>query len=135
MEDNRTRMQPVELSVAADRAMMLIIRLTTAGVVTRAGLTIDAMDSLKMAAEEACACLMTQDCAAKRLVIRYECVSDALIITVRVPDAFEGTTEIDDAEMDVMRCILESLADEVHFEFSNGWIQAIELRTSLLSEG
>ena len=38
---------PVELKVAADPGMMLVIRLTTAGVVTRAGLTIDAMDNLR----------------------------------------------------------------------------------------
>ena len=52
---------PVELTVAAEPGMMLVIRLTTAGVVTRAGLTIDAMDNLKIAAEEACSCLIGQE--------------------------------------------------------------------------
>ena len=44
---------PVELRVAANADMMLVVRLATAGVTARAGLTLDAMDGFKMAAEEA----------------------------------------------------------------------------------
>jgi anti-sigma regulatory factor (Ser/Thr protein kinase) len=39
--------------------MLLVIRLTTAGVMARAGLTVDILDDLKMSVEEACYCLIT----------------------------------------------------------------------------
>ena len=51
---NRT----VELSVPAHRDMMLVLRLTTAGVVARAGLGVDRINDVKMAVEEACALII-----------------------------------------------------------------------------
>ena len=36
----------VALSIPADASMMLVARLTTAGAIARAGLTVDRMDSL-----------------------------------------------------------------------------------------
>ena len=48
--------EAVELKVPAEQNMMLVLRLTTAGVVARAGLTVDRMDDVKMAVEEACSC-------------------------------------------------------------------------------
>ena len=38
--------EPVELKLPAEQSMMLVLRLTTAGVVTRAGLTVDRMDDV-----------------------------------------------------------------------------------------
>ena len=122
---------PVELTVAADPGMMLVIRLTTAGVVTRAGLTVDAMDNLKIAAEEACNCLIGQQNPPKRLGLTFACRDDALCTTVRGLDSECETGELDEAELDVVRCILESLADGVSFDVCDGWIRAIELRSAL----
>lgn len=122
---------PVELTVAAEPGMMLIIRLTTAGVVTRAGLSIDVMDSLKIAVEEACVCLIGQDSPPERLALRFDCGEDALRIRADALDAGEGGEGMDEAEMDVVRCILESLADDVAFHLEDGRIRAIELRSAL----
>lgn len=123
---------PVELTVAADSGMMLVIRLTTAGVVTRAGLTIDAMDNLKIAAEEACNCLIGQENPPKRIGLTYECRDGALYTTVRGLDMECAACEPDEAELDVIRCILESLADGVNIDMCNGRIRAIELRSALV---
>lgn len=123
---------PVELTVAADAGMMLIIRLTTAGVVTRAGLTIDAMDNLKIATEEACNCLIGQENPPKRLGLNFSCANDNLKIAVRGMDSECASGELDEAELDVMRCILESLADGVDFDVRDGRIHAIELRAALI---
>ena len=41
--------EPVELKLPAEQNMMLVMRLTTAGVVARAGLTVDRMEDVKMA--------------------------------------------------------------------------------------
>jgi len=123
---------PVELTVAADAGMMLVIRLTTAGVVTRAGLTIDAMDNLKIAAEEACNCLIGQANPPKRIGLTYECRDGALYTTVRGLDMDCAACECDEAELDVIRCILESLADGVNINMCEGRICAIELRSALV---
>ena len=51
----------VELSFPSDKSMMLVLRLTAAGVLARAGLTVDVMDDVKLAVEEACNCLIGQE--------------------------------------------------------------------------
>lgn len=122
---------PVELSVAADAGMMLVIRLTTAGVVARAGLTIDAMDSLKMATEEACNCLIGQKNPPERIALRFSCEDDALVIRAIAGTSEEPQGGFDETEMEIVRCILAALADEVTFDVRDGWIRAIELRTAL----
>ena len=123
---------PVELTVAADPGMMLVIRLTTAGVVTRAGLTIDAMDNLKIAAEEACNFLIGQKNPPERILVKYECRDGALYTTVSGLDKASEPGEADEAELEVARCILEALADGVHFDVCNGWVRGIELRSALV---
>ena len=123
---------PVELTVAADPGMMLVVRLTTAGVVTRAGLTIDAMDNLKIATEEACSCLIGQENPPARIGLKYECRDGALVTSVRGLDMACASCEADEAELDVARCILETLVDNVDFDMCDGRIRAIELRSALV---
>ena len=123
---------PVELNVAADSGMMLVIRLATAGVVTRARLTIDAMDNLKIATEEACSCLIGQANPPQRLALTYTCRDDALFIDIRGQEPGSAGGTMDEIELDVVRCILESLADGVSFDMLDGRIRAIELRAALV---
>ena len=104
---------PVTLNVAADAGMMLIVRLTTAGVVTRAGLTIDAMDNLKIATEEACNCLINQTNPPRRIALEYSCADGELHISLCALESECPQGAVDEVEMDVVRCILESLADGV----------------------
>lgn len=122
---------PVELSVAADRSMMLVIRLTAAGVIARAGLTIDAMDSLKMATEEACNCLIAQKNPPERLAVRFAIEDDELVIQAIAGADEDVQGDVDENELEIVRCILASLADDVAFDVSNGWLRAIELRARL----
>lgn len=70
---------PVELVVAADAESMLIVRLTAAGVLARAGSTLDKMDSLKSAVEEACTCLVNQTNPPERMALRFSCEDDQLV--------------------------------------------------------
>lgn len=130
MGDHRLK-APVELSVAADAGMMLVIRLTAAGVIARAGLTIDAMDSLKMATEEACNCLISQDNPPERLAVRFACEDDDLVIRVIASSAESARGNLDETELEIIRCILASLANSVAFDVRDGWIRAIELREKL----
>ena len=55
-----------------------------------------------------------------------------LYTTVQALCGGDSSCGIDDAELDVVRCILESLADGVDFDVRDGRIHAIELRSSLV---
>ena len=123
---------PVELSVAADAGMMLVIRLTTAGVITRAGLTVDVMDNLKMAAEEACNCLIGQENPPERIALRFSSEDDMLVIRAIAGDGDSVGGGMDEAELDVVHCILSALCDDVKFDVQDGRICAIELRTAIM---
>jgi anti-sigma regulatory factor (Ser/Thr protein kinase) len=122
---------PVELKVAADPGMMLVIRLTTAGVVTRAGLTIDAMDNLKIATEEACNCLIGDEGdAPSRLCLRFAQEENELVIRIS-GDNIEAGRCISEDESCVICCILESLVDKVSVEKDGEMVHAVVLRIAL----
>lgn len=122
---------PVELNVAADPSMMLVVRLTTAGVLARAGLTMDIVDNLKMATEEACNCLIGQTNPPKKLNLRFDCTDDRLTVTAAAKDCDAPRGAADETELEIVRCILSSLAGEVSLDVQQGWIRSIELRTAL----
>ena len=121
--------EPVELKLPAEQNMMLVLRLTTAGVVARAGLTVDRMDDVKMAVEEACNCLIGGDPAPRRLCLRF--VEDESFLRIRVcgDGACTGAANAD--ELGVARCILESLVDGVDMCMHGDAIGAVELRIAL----
>ena len=122
--------EAVELKVPAEQNMMLVLRLTTAGVVARAGLTVDRMDDVKMAVEEACNCLMDSETPPRRIALRFEDKGDALLICV-CGDSECGGSVIEEDEAGVVRCILESLVDGVNVRMHENGIGALELRVAL----
>ena len=117
--------EPIELKVPAKKESMLVIRLTAAGVIARAGLTVDRLDDVKRAVEEACACLIEAETPPKSLHIAFQCEKDGLRIVIRGDCA--GRV-FDPDEMQVVRCILESLTDGVDMREENGSLASIELR-------
>ena len=121
--------EPVELALPARRNMMLVLRLTTAGVVARAGLTVDRMDDVKLAVEEACSCLISEAGGPERLRLRFEEADGALRISVRG----EGGTPaaIGEDEREVVRCILESLVDGAELRADGAAVTGVELRVAL----
>ena len=121
--------EPVELKLPAEQNMMLVMRLTTAGVVARAGLTVDRMDDVKMAVEEACNCLIGGESAPRQLCLRFAAEDGFLKIRVCGDGACTGAANAD--ELGVARCILESLVDGVEMCMHGDVIGAVELRISL----
>lgn len=117
--------EPIELKVPAKKENMLVIRLTAAGVIARAGLTVDRLDDVKMAVEEACACLIEAETPPKSLRITFQSEEDGLRIVIR-GDLAIGNFDPDEAQ--VVRCILESLTDGVKMREENGSLASIELR-------
>ncbi len=122
---------PVELVVAAESESMLIVRLTAAGVLARAGATLDRMDALKSAVEEACTCLVTQDNPPERMALRFLCERERLIFKAQGIGDFAQSGGIDETEAQIVRCILEGLADEVKLDIQNGLLRGIELSAAL----
>ena len=93
----------------------------------RAGLTLDAMDGFKMAAEEACNCLIGQSCPPEELLLRFVPEEKRLKLTVTGLGGGARGEGMDETETEIARCILEALADEVALRAKDGCVHAIEL--------
>lgn len=122
--------QPIELKLPAERNMMLVLRLTTAGVVARAGLGVDRMDDVKMAVEEACNCIIGDDNAAETLRLTFANDDKNLVIRICADDGCAAAKAEED-ELSVIRCILESLVDKVDVESDGNMVHAVVLRIAL----
>jgi len=123
--------EAVELKVPASRDMMLVLRLTTAGVIARAALTVDRMDDVKMAVEEACNCLIGDETdASSRLCLRFAQEENELVIRIS-GDNIEAGRCISEDESCVICCILESLVNKVSVEKDGEMVHAVVLRIAL----
>lgn len=105
----------IELCVAAERNMLLIIRMTSSGVMSRAGLTLDEIDDVKMAIDETCNMMMLQKPSCSELSFVYEYNEKAVTVQIEGRNAVktEETENTDSNIQEVIRCILESMVDEV----------------------
>ncbi len=122
--------EAVELKLPAQQSMMLVLRLTTAGVVARAGLTVDRLDDVKLAVEEACSCLIDSPEPPTRLCLRFSQEGSALVIRIS-GEGDAGCVSMSRDEAGVVGCILEALVDGVELCMSGESIRALELRVAL----
>ena len=119
--------EPVELKLPAQQNMMLVMRLTTAGVIARAGLTVDRINDVKLAVEEACSCLI--QAGPKTLCLRFSEDEQGLLIRICGDCACSGAMA--EEELSVVQCILESLVDGVEVRTHGEDVGAISLRVNL----
>ncbi len=118
--------QAVQLWVPGRWDMMLVVRLATAGVLARSGLTVEAMEDVKMAAEEACGCLLRGwGCAG--LHIEYQVCQGLFTIQVEAADRGEGCPGISDQEAAMTRCVLMSMVDQAELRYEEGCLTAIRM--------
>ena len=116
------------MCVSAEQSMMLIVRMTTTGVLSRAGLTLDEMDDMKMAVDEACNLMLIQKPCYRKLDIRYEYTDEYVEVSVRGKEMLEKMDDASDPAVlqEVIGCILESVADEVEMDSrADGGIECI----------
>ena len=85
----------------------------------------------KLAVEEACACLMEQVNPPRRLCLRFAAGENRLRLRAEALDAALERGDVDADALEVMRCILLSLADSASIEVKNGFIAAVELTAAL----
>ncbi|NDL60019.1 anti-sigma factor [Phytoactinopolyspora mesophila] len=124
MSDPRTtNADLVELSVPASSAYLAVLRTTSAGLGARLGLTLDDIEDLRIAVDEACAMLLPVAQPGANLQCRFELHDDVLEVLVSVaathttlpgPDSFAWT-------------VLSALAGDVRSSVRDGRV-AITLR-------
>lgn len=124
--ENRT----VELRVPATEDMMLVIRLATSGVLLRAGLTLDNVDDVKMAVEEAANCLVRYS-GCGSVEIRYELGAKLLKVTLAGDCCRCGGFPRTPDELATIRYILESMVDSVKLAGRDDGLTHIELCKNL----
>lgn len=117
----------IDMSLPVDRDMMLVARLTASGVLARAGLTVDALDDLKMAVEESLGLMMAQVAPPGRIALTFQLSKCCMVFTCECADGCQTGIAIGDTELEVARCILASLVDEAEVAAVDGVVHSIRL--------
>lgn len=75
----------VELRLPADGAYLSVLRTATAGLAARLDFTLDEIEDLRIAVDEACALLLPDAVADASLTCRFTLAPGSLAVTVTVP--------------------------------------------------
>jgi serine/threonine-protein kinase RsbW len=73
-----------EIRLPADSAYVAVLRITTAGLAARLDFTLDDIEDLRIAVDEACALLLPHAVEGAELDCRFELATDALSFSVTV---------------------------------------------------
>lgn len=101
--------QPVRLTLGCDNDMMLVLRMTTVGVLAQSSFGLDRADEIKLAVDEAAKQFMA---ASDMLMVEYDFLPDGLKITLGAQNRAPITPNPD--EWMVLQCVLESMGCEVN---------------------
>jgi serine/threonine-protein kinase RsbW len=77
----------VEIRLPADSAYLSVLRTATAGLAARLDFTLDEIEDLRIAVDEACAMLLPQALESSQLICRFTLTSETIEVTVTVPTA------------------------------------------------
>jgi serine/threonine-protein kinase RsbW len=75
----------VELRLPADGAYLSVLRTATAGLAARLDFTLDEIEDLRIAVDEACALLLPDAVPGSAMTCLFSLADGALAVTVRVP--------------------------------------------------
>jgi serine/threonine-protein kinase RsbW len=75
----------VEVRLPAQSAYVSVLRTVTAGLAARLDFTLDEIEDLRLAIDEACAMLLRHALGGHDLTCVFELVDDAMLVTVSVP--------------------------------------------------
>ena len=121
----------IDMSLPAEKDMMLVVRLAASGALARSGVTLDALDDFKTAIEEACSCLISQIDAPGRIGLRFDIGNKCAMFTCSCADGCPTGRRIEPSELEVASCILDSLVDKSEIDVCNGIIHSIKLSMAL----
>jgi len=114
----------VEVTLPAASAYLSVLRTATAGLAARLDFTLDEIEDLRIAVDEACAMLLPQTAAEGPLRCVFELEEDALSVTVSLPTT-RGTLPDRDT---FAWTVLTALAGEVDAGVSDDLTVWIALR-------
>lgn len=109
-EETATDHDVVLLAVPADGAYLAVLRTATAGIAARLQYTLDEIEDLRIAVDEACAMLMPAAAPGAELTCRFEITGGVLTVRVSVPT--RGPAQLPPAQSFAWR-VLTTLAAEV----------------------
>jgi serine/threonine-protein kinase RsbW len=99
----------VEIRLPADSAYLSVLRTATAGLAARLDFTLDEIEDLRIAVDEACAMMLPYAIETAQLTCRFELTPETLEVTVTLP-----TTRGQLPERDTFSwTVLSALAGEV----------------------
>lgn len=82
---DRSERDVVEVRLPAESAYLSVLRTATAGLAARLDFTLDEIEDLRIAVDEACAILLDQSVPDATLQCAFELSTDAMHVTVSVP--------------------------------------------------
>lgn len=113
----------VEVRLPANGAYLSVLRTATAGLAARLDFTLDEIEDLRIAVDEACAILLQQAVSDSQLSCYFQQVGDSLRVTVSAP-----TTDGRAPEQDTFAwTVLSALAGEVDSSVGEGQLVSISL--------
>jgi serine/threonine-protein kinase RsbW len=108
----------VELRVPASGAYLAVLRTATAGLAARLDFTIDDIEDLRIAVDEACALLLPLATPGSRIDCRFDLRPHQFQVAVSVPSA----TTVPPPRDTFAWIVLTALADEVDASISDGHV-------------
>jgi serine/threonine-protein kinase RsbW len=118
----------VEIKLPADSAYLSVLRTATAGLAARLDFTLDEIEDLRIAVDEACAMLLPHAIEMAALTCRFQLSPETLEVTVTIP-----TTRGQEPERDTFSwTVLSALAGEVdtgHDDDRQVWIRLRKRRS------
>jgi serine/threonine-protein kinase RsbW len=119
----------VDLTIPADPAMVSVLRSVTATLAARRDFTIEEIDDLRIAVDEACALLLPHRADGARLEARFHGSADTVVIEVRIKPTSDSKG-IDQSGFAWL--VLSSLADEVTSDVSDNNLRVTLTKTRAL---
>jgi serine/threonine-protein kinase RsbW len=121
----------VEVRLPSDGAFLSVLRTTTASLAARLNFTLDEIEDMRIAVDEACALLLAKAVPDSQLTCRFELGTDAMTVTVSAPTR-DGTPPRQDT---FAWTVLSALAGSVDTEVAPDNTLTIRLRKECTAVG
>ncbi|GAA4204507.1 anti-sigma regulatory factor [Actinocatenispora rupis] len=112
----------VVLTVPADGAYLSVLRTATAGLAARLHFTLDEIEDLRIAVDEACAMLLAGAPAGTELTCRFEVTQGTLTIAVSVPNTGQRLPGTETFAWMVLTALAGTVSSSVSDGYATIWL-------------
>ena len=127
--EQRNACRAIEMKLPAEKDMLLVVRLTASGILTRCGAMLDVMDDFKIAVEEACSLLIAQTEYGGELHLRFEMAPGRASFEAHCQGKCVSGADL--RQQETALCILEALVTEARLECGGEGVRGVYLAASL----